>query len=119
MNRVKRKNRERYKIQTNNKRCLPRLFVICSEKNVHAQIIQDNYGGKILASISTLQENVKNQLKDEAKSYNVQGASIVGEALGQIAKSNNILEVVFDKGSKKYHGRIKAFADGVRRYITI
>lgn len=119
MNQEKRKLRQRYKIQSNNKRGLPRIFIICSEKNVHAQIIDDKENGKVLLSASTCQEEVKKNLKGEAKSYNIKGASIVGEILGKRAKEANIQEVVFDKGSKKYHGRIAAFAEGVRKHIKL
>ena len=119
MNIQKRKNRERYRVQSNNKRNLPRLFVICSQKNFHAQIIKDSEQGKVLLSISSNQKNIKEQLKNDCKSYNIKGAELMGEIFGLMAKKQNILEVVFDRGHKKFHGRIKAFADKIRENITI
>lgn len=82
-----------------------RLSVFRSNKHLYAQIIEKK-SGKILVSASSKQyDSVK---KTEA-------AEKLGVDLAKLALSKKIKEVVFDKGSYKYHGRIKAFADAARK----
>lgn len=89
----------------------PRLNVFRSAMHIYAQVIDDTRG-HTLASASTLDPQVKAQLSngltktDEAK--------VVGRVLAQRALAQGIKKVVFDRGGYKYHGRVKALADGAR-----
>ncbi|MDR0868086.1 MAG: 50S ribosomal protein L18 [Planctomycetota bacterium] len=85
----------------------PRLYVFRTAKHIYAQII-DDVAGKTLASATS---NVK---AFGQSGGNIAGAKKVGELLAQTAKAKNIETVVFDRGGRKYHGRVKALADGVR-----
>ena len=83
---------------------LPRLTVHRTHKHIFAQIIDQD--GKILASAS--------DLKNQDKKTNLQKASLVGTEIAKKAISNKIGAVVFDRGSYKYHGRVKALAEAAR-----
>lgn len=82
----------------------PRLSVFRSIKHIHAQVIDDG-SGKTLASASSL------KLK---KGGNVAAAKEVGKAVAKAAIAKGIKKVVFDRGTSRYHGRIKALADAAR-----
>lgn len=83
----------------------PRLSVFRSGKNIYAQLIDDEAGKTILSASS---REVK------AKGKKVDIALEVGKLLAGKAKEKNIAKVVFDRGGYKYHGRVKALADGAR-----
>jgi len=105
----KRASRTRYKLsQLANGR--PRLSVHRTPRHIYAQVI-DSVDGKVLASASTLIADVKAGLKYTG---NVEAAKKVGQAIGKAATAAKIKKVVFDRGSFKYHGRIKALADAAR-----
>lgn len=89
----------------------PRLNVFRSALHIYAQIIDDTRG-HTLASASTLDPEVKAQLSNGLKK--VDEARIVGRILAQRALAQGIKKVVFDRGGYKYHGRVKALADGAR-----
>lgn len=89
----------------------PRLNVFRSAMHIYAQIIDDTRG-HTLASASTLDPEVKAQLSNGLKK--VDEARIVGRILAQRALAQGIKKVVFDRGGYKYHGRVKALADGAR-----
>ncbi len=85
---------------------IPRLAVSRSNRFIYAQLIDDGKG-RTLAHASSM------ELKDKkAKSAK---AALVGELIGKRAKDLGIKAVVFDRREYKYHGRIKALADGARR----
>ncbi|HSI35820.1 MAG TPA: 50S ribosomal protein L18 [Tepidisphaeraceae bacterium] len=89
----------------------PRLSVFRSGKHIYAQII-DDYAGKTLAAIGSLNEGV---LAEGAKTgANVAAAKAVGKAIAEKAKSIGVTQVAFDRGGRRYHGRIKALADAAR-----
>ncbi|MEZ0265902.1 MAG: 50S ribosomal protein L18 [Phycisphaerae bacterium] len=89
----------------------PRLSVFRSGKHIYAQII-DDYAGKTLAAIGSLNEGV---LAEGAKTgANVAAAKAVGKAIAEKAKSIGVTQVAFDRGGRRYHGRIKALADAGR-----
>jgi large subunit ribosomal protein L18 len=90
----------------------PRLTVFRSLKQIYAQLI-DDANGKTLVAASTKTKEIQDQLA-EAKGK-VAKSEIVGEYLGKKALEAGIETVVFDKGWYKYHGRIKALADGARK----
>lgn len=87
----------------------PRLSVHRSSKHIYAQII-DDLNGVTLASYSTA-------VKDFAEKYggNVKAATIVGDKLAAAAKSKGVTQVCFDRGPYKFHGRVKALAEAVRK----
>ena len=74
-----------------------------------AQIIDDNQKKTLVSASSTEKELRKNKSKKMEKS------SLIGEILAKRAKKKNIDKVYFDRGEYKYHGRIKAFADTLRK----
>ncbi len=87
-----------------------RLSVFRSNSHMYAQII-DDVAGATLVSASTLEKAFGNVGK---KAGNVEAASKVGTLLAQRAVEKGITEVGFDRGSYRYHGRVKAFADAAR-----
>jgi len=107
--RLKRKKRVRKKIQGTPER--PRLTVFKTAKHIYAQIIDDSTG-QTLVSAAT----VSKDLKPKAKGIggNIKGAILVGESIGKKGKAKGITEVVFDRSSFPYHGRVKALADAAR-----
>jgi large subunit ribosomal protein L18 len=106
----RRQRRIRYQIkQLANGR--PRLSVFRSNGNIYAQII-DDANGITLASASTLDKDQKSKFK--GKSGNIEAAKAIGALIAEKAKKAKISEVVFDRGSYLYHGRVKALADAAR-----
>lgn len=88
-----------------------RLCVHRSLNNMSASLINDD-AQKTLFAMSTLDKNLKAKLKSGG---NVQAASALGEALAAKALEKGIKKVCFDRGGYLYHGRVKAFADAVRK----
>ena len=84
----------------------PRVTVFRSNKGFYAQAI-DDISGQTLASISSLKEDIPAGSK-------VEQAKELGKRFAKIAQDNNINNLVFDRNGYLYHGRVKAFADGVR-----
>jgi len=107
-NRLRRHKRVRKKIFGTAER--PRLSVYSSLRNIYAQIIDDEKGKTLLAS-SSLAPEIRNQI-----SYggNIEAAKLVGKNIALKAKEKGISTVVFDRGGKVYHGRIKALAETAR-----
>jgi len=105
---TKRKLRNRKKLKkVNNNRY--RVSVTKSLNNLSAQIIDDT-SKKTLVSASSIEKDLKkNKIKKIEKS------TLIGEILAKRAKEKNISEVYFDRGEYKYHGRIKIFADTLRK----
>ena len=103
----RRKTRVRSKFKDSGK---VRLTVFRSNKNIHAQII-DDASGKTLASASTISKSLKGNLKVTS---NKEAAKQVGKAIAEDAKKAGIKEVIFDRGSFRYHGRVKELAEGAR-----
>lgn len=88
----------------------PRLAIFRSHKHFYAQVIDDQ-SSKTLFSCSTLDPTIKQQL---SSGQNCNAAKIVGKELGLVLIKNNLNQVVFDRRFHPFHGRIAAFADGVR-----
>jgi large subunit ribosomal protein L18 len=89
----------------------PRLAVYRSLNHVYAQIIDDSVG-HTLVSATDLEPAVRSSRNGKKKS---EVAHLVGEELAKKAKEKGIGTVVFDRGGFKYHGRVKALADGARK----
>jgi large subunit ribosomal protein L18 len=90
---------------------VPRLSVYRSLNNIYAQII-DDANGKTLASASSLSKEVSEDLKNTKGK--VSKSKFIGSLLAKKALEQNITTVVFDRNGFRYHGRIKAVADGAR-----
>lgn len=88
----------------------PRLCVYKSNKHVYAQLI-DDLAGHTLAASSTELEVLEEDLKDKTKS---ERATVVGNHLAKLADDNGITKAVFDRSGYKYHGIVKALAEGAR-----
>ena len=88
----------------------PRLSVFRSGKNIHAQII-DDVAGRTLASASSLDPDLRAQLKSGA---NAAAAAAVGKLIAGRAVAAGVTQVVFDRGACLYHGRVKALAEAAR-----
>ncbi|HHX87909.1 MAG TPA: 50S ribosomal protein L18 [Firmicutes bacterium] len=88
----------------------PRLNVFRSTKHIYAQIIDDREG-RTLASASTLEPQLQEELADAG---NLEAAKKVGELIARRALDRGIKEVVFDRGGYLYHGRVKALAEAAR-----
>ena len=88
----------------------PRLSVFRSLRHIHAQVIDDSRG-HTLVSASTIDPEVAVRLDGLAKT---EQARVVGQVLAERALRQGIKKVVFDRGGYKYHGRVKALADGAR-----
>ncbi|MDW7534630.1 MAG: 50S ribosomal protein L18 [Candidatus Nitrotoga sp.] len=89
-----------------------RLAIRRSNLHIYAQVISA-CGGKILASASTVEAEVRKEL---ANGGNVAAATLVGKRIAEKAKSAGIVEVAFDRSGYKYHGRVKALADAAREH---
>jgi large subunit ribosomal protein L18 len=107
--RLRRRRHVRKKVVGTNER--PRLTVFRSSKHIYAQLI-DDLTGRTLASASSMVEKAERA----AVGYggNVKAAKVVGQKLAEAAKAAGISKVAFDRGHYKYHGRVKALADGAR-----
>ena len=105
------RRRERLRFQLRRKAIgRPRLSVFRSGKNIYAQVI-DDAAGRTLAAASSLDADLKTQLRTGADR---DAASAVGKLVAERAKAAGVTQVVFDRGSYLYHGRVKALADAAR-----
>ena len=104
----KRTLRNRKKLKSVNNGRL-RIAVYKSTKNFSAQIIDDS-SQKTLVSASSIEKNLKTK-----KSKKIEMSNLSGEILAKRAKEKKINKVYFDRSSYKFHGRVKAFADALRK----
>ena len=88
----------------------PRLSVFRSGKNIYAQVI-DDLAGRTVAAASSLDPNLREQLKSGA---DADAAAAVGKLVAERAVAAGVSQVVFDRGSYLYHGRVKALAEAAR-----
>jgi large subunit ribosomal protein L18 len=102
--RLKRRRRVRAKVQGTAQR--PRISVFRSNRGINAQLV-DDLAGRTIASVQWTEADLRDLSKAEQ-------AGKAGELLAQRAKAAGIERAVFDRGGYQYHGRVKAFADGVR-----
>jgi large subunit ribosomal protein L18 len=90
----------------------PRLVVYRSLRNIEGQIVDDDARRTVLG-VSTLAADLRD-FTAESKNPRVEQSFAAGKLLAERAKAQGIQAVVFDRGGYKYHGRVKAFADGAR-----
>jgi len=103
----KRELRNRKKLKTVSNRY--RVSIFRSLKNMSAQIIDDKEK-KTLVSASSIEKEIKANKKKKSET-----SSLLGEVLAKRAVEKKITKVYFDRGSYRYHGRIKMFADSLRK----
>ena len=106
--RIKKHNRMRNRFSGTAER--PRLAVFRSNNHMYAQIIDDTVGNTLVAA-STLEKDVKSELK---KTNDVEAAAYLGTVIAKKALDKGIKEVVFDRGGFIYQGKIRALAEAAR-----
>ena len=102
--------RIRNKLRKNNSNNRMRLTISRSSKNISAQIIDDK-NNKTLVSASSIEKD----LKSGSKVNKTELSKIVAEKLAKKAQQKKITKIFFDRGIYKYHGRIKVFAETLRK----
>jgi large subunit ribosomal protein L18 len=102
--RLRRRRRVRAKVSGTAER--PRISVFRSNRGISAQLV-DDVSGKTLAAVQWTEAELRDLPRSEQSTK-------AGELLAQRAKAAGIERAVFDRGGYQYHGRVKAFADGVR-----
>lgn len=105
---TRRKQRVRKRVFGTAKR--PRLNVFRSRSHIYAQIV-DDLKGATLAAASSLDKSLRTSLKSTGS---IEGAKAVGKLLAERAKAAKVQAVVFDRGGRMYHGRVKALAEASR-----
>ena len=90
-----------------------RLAVFRSNLHIYASVISDD-GSRVLASASTAEKEVREQLGAAGKGANATAATIIGKRIAEKAKAAGIEKVAFDRSGFAYHGRVKALADAAR-----
>jgi large subunit ribosomal protein L18 len=88
----------------------PRLSVFKSNKHIQAQLVDDE-NGRTLGTVATFSKEFRDT---EFSKKNKASATKLGEKIAEIAKKNDVSEVIFDRGPFKYHGILAALADGAR-----
>jgi large subunit ribosomal protein L18 len=101
--RLHRKKRVRAKIFGTAKR--PRFSVFRSNKNIYVQIIDDTYGKTLVAARQSEIKKAKN---------NIESAKELGKLVAKKCQEAKIAEVIFDRGGYKFHGKVKAVAEGAK-----
>ncbi len=108
---LRQRRRERLRYQLRQKSVgRPRLSVFRSGKHIYAQII-DDVAGRTLAAASTLDASLREGLRTGADK---DAAGAVGKLVAERALAAGVTQVVFDRGSYLYHGRVKALAEAAR-----
>lgn len=104
---LRRRTRTRAKLRKVSK-LRPRLSVFRSDRHIYVQVI-DDVAGRTVAQAST-----KDQAFKGAKGCNIEAAAEVGKLVAERAKAAGVSDVVFDRGSYIFHGRVKALAEAAR-----
>ena len=108
--RLRRARQTRIRIATQG---VPRLTVNRTNLHIYATVISDD-GTKVLATASTLQADLRQQLGAAGKGANKAAAEQVGKLIAEKAKAAGVEKVAFDRAGFQYHGRVKALADAAR-----
>ncbi len=90
-----------------------RLMVNRTNLHIYASVISDD-GSKVLASASTAQKDLRQELGGSGKGGNTAAAARVGKLIAERAKAAGVEKVAFDRSGFAYHGRVKALADAAR-----
>ena len=105
--RLRRAKQTRIRIRNNG---AVRLTVHRTNTHIYAQLTSSE-GSKVLATASSLEKDVRAQLKHGG---NLKAAELIGQRIAQKAKEKGIEKVAFDRAGYRYHGRVKALAEGAR-----
>jgi large subunit ribosomal protein L18 len=108
---LRKKRHKRIKLRMNGCQEKPRLVIRRSLNNFSAQVVDDTKR-KVLFSASTASKEFKQKCKE---SGNVKAVLQFAVYFSQKAKENGIKKIIFDRAGYLYHGRVKAFADGIRK----
>ena len=106
---IRKRFRVRNKLKKVAKEGRLRLCITRSSKNISAQIIDDK-NSKTLISASSSEKDIKSTKKNKTES-----SAMVAEKLAKKAKEKNVTKIFFDRGIYKYHGRVKIFAETLRK----
>lgn len=87
-----------------------RLCINRTSQHTYAQVISAD-GSSVLASASTLEKDIRGQVKHGA---NIEAAKVIGKVIAERATKAGIEQVAFDRSGFKYHGRVQALADAAR-----
>ena len=87
-----------------------RLSIFRSSKNISAQIVDDSKNITLLSASS-----IEKDIKSQTKTNKIELSKIVAEKLAKKAQEKKITKIYFDRGVYKYHGRIKIFAETLRK----
>jgi large subunit ribosomal protein L18 len=90
-----------------------RLTVFRSNLHIYASVISDD-GSKVIATASTAEKEVREQLGAAGKGGNAAAATIIGKRIAEKAKAAGVEKVAFDRAGFAYHGRVKALAEAAR-----
>ena len=108
--RLRRARQTRIRISTQG---VARLTVSRTNLHIYASVISGD-GGKVLATASTLEADVRKELGAVGKGGNVAAAKVIGKRLADKARAAGVEKVAFDRSGFAYHGRVKALADAAR-----
>lgn len=89
----------------------PRLVVYRSNKNIYAQLV-DDVNHKTITGCSSITADLKEQIS--GLKGNIEVSKLIGKRIASLAESKGIKMVAFDRNGRRYHGRVKAVADGAR-----
>jgi len=90
-----------------------RLTVNRTNLHIYAAVISED-GGKVIASASTVEAEMRSALGGSGKGGNAAAAQIIGKRIAERAKAAGVEKVAFDRAGFAYHGRVKALAEAVR-----
>jgi ribosomal protein L18, bacterial type len=107
---IRKKFRIRNKLKKNASTDRFRLSIYRSSKNISAQIIDDS-ANTTLISVSSIEKDIKSSNKKNK----IELSKIVAEKLAKKAQEKKIVKIYFDRGIYKYHGRVKVFAETLRK----
>lgn len=105
------KRHRRIKLKMHGTEEKPRLVVKRSLNNLSAMIIDDS-SSKVIFSLSTANKDFKKELKNAG---NIKAAEVFGKFFSGKAKEKGLSKIIFDRAGYLYHGRIKTFADSLRK----
>lgn len=106
---ARRRRRNRYNLKRRSGG-RPRLSVYRSNRHIYAQVIRDAEGHTVAAA-STMEKALRETLRTGA---DIEAAKAVGKLVAERARAAGVTEIVFDRGSYLYHGRVRALAEAAR-----
>ena len=95
------------------KQGVARLTVFRTNLHIYASVISED-GSQVVASASTAEKEVREQLGAAGKGGNTAAATLIGKRIAEKAKAAGVEKVAFDRAGFAYHGRVKALADAAR-----